>query len=641
MARSHRFVENLRKLTEISANRMEQAKGLDVATRIKNKERGGGAEIFSIDKNDKRFSQKFWAELNGGTEVENEAQLTEDSGDDTAYEQLCEQSYKLYKVENNHATRVEAKKLTVQLLETSSSYVLDAETELYVWIGKKSPESDRMAAMQTAKRFLAEHVRPQWCDGVLTVSRIVEGGEPILFREKFTNWPDTLLINVSNRESSKSNLMDSKKIEKFEVNRMFISKQIDEDLVSDNGISETQIWVVKGSGKEPLDSPKEFGHFYSGNCYIVQFKYAHRIGNLGELFKFIIFFWQGSDSSKNDRGSSGLLTTDLCKTISKNHEVDQVRVVQNKEPKQFKKLFEGKFWTHKGSRDAADEYRTALFEVREPQNTSIINATETSPTFAALHSQSCFILKTSKVATIWRGRGVSDASIANAKDFASTTLTTEIKVIKEGEESSDFISALGGKSEYANAEYLQKNDFKPRLFSCSEFTGTYEVDEVFSISQEDLVNTDVCILDVKYETFVWAGNQCTEYVKKMSMETALEYVNSANDGRPSKTNVWLVAPGCEPKTFSCHFPAWSDEKALKLKKRDTPPVLVKDALTVYSKNYTLEELIKSPPKELDQTKLETYLSDEDFLKAFEVTKEEFAKMPGWKQEEKKKSVGLY
>jgi hypothetical protein len=38
---------------------------------------------------------------------------------------------------------------------------------------------------------------------------------------------------------------------------------------------------------------------------------------------------------------------------------------------------------------------------------------------------------------------------------------------------------------------------------------------------------------------------------------------------------------------------------------------------------------------------QSHLSDQDFVTVFKVTKEEFAKMPGWKQDSKKKEVGLF
>ena len=57
--------------------------------------------------------------------------------------------------------------------------------------------------------------------------------------------------------------------------------------------------------------------------------------------------------------------------------------------------------------------------------------------------------------------------------------------------------------------------------------------------------------------------------------------------------------------------------------------------------YSLQELKTSPPAECDRSKLEVYLSDEDFKTAMGFTKEEFTKLPKWKQTNKKKEVGLF
>jgi hypothetical protein len=56
--------------------------------------------------------------------------------------------------------------------------------------------------------------------------------------------------------------------------------------------------------------------------------------------------------------------------------------------------------------------------------------------------------------------------------------------------------------------------------------------------------------------------------------------------------------------------------------------------------YTLEQL-KKKPTELDNTKLETYLSETDFKKHFGMSKAEFAKLPGWKKTDMKKKLQLY
>jgi len=49
----------------------------------------------------------------------------------------------------------------------------------------------------------------------------------------------------------------------------------------------------------------------------------------------------------------------------------------------------------------------------------------------------------------------------------------------------------------------------------------------------------------------------------------------------------------------------------------------------------------SADKSLDATKLETYISDKDFTLVFEMPREEFQKLPKWKQEAKKKAAGMF
>ena len=65
-----------------------------------------------------------------------------------------------------------------------------------------------------------------------------------------------------------------------------------------------------------------------------------------------------------------------------------------------------------------------------------------------------------------------------------------------------------------------------------------------------------------------------------------------------------------------------------------------DALSEYTRTYTVEEL-RTHPKHLDCTKLETYLSDSDFFKTFGMTKEDFGKLNEWRKKQIKERVGLF
>lgn len=47
------------------------------------------------------------------------------------------------------------------------------------------------------------------------------------------------------------------------------------------------------------------------------------------------------------------------------------------------------------------------------------------------------------------------------------------------------------------------------------------------------------------------------------------------------------------------------------------------------------------PRGADKTKLETYLSEEEFENVFSMTRDEFYKLPTWKQQSRKKAVLLF
>jgi len=72
-------------------------------------------------------------------------------------------------------------------------------------------------------------------------------------------------------------------------------------------------------------------------------------------------------------------------------------------------------------------------------------------------------------------------------------------------------------------------------------------------------------------------------------------------------------------------------------------VSVQAELEKYTKKfYTFEELTaKKKPPGVEVTTLEKYLTDEDFLKIFEITKEAFYALPSWKRVTLRKKTLLY
>ncbi|XP_048584794.1 actin-binding LIM protein 3 isoform X2 [Nematostella vectensis] len=98
------------------------------------------------------------------------------------------------------------------------------------------------------------------------------------------------------------------------------------------------------------------------------------------------------------------------------------------------------------------------------------------------------------------------------------------------------------------------------------------------------------------------------------------------------------ALGIKPKKASApRIRRYSDENKAPLNaSAEVPP-----APMAY---FSYDELVTTnprPPKGVDKTKLETYLTDEEFMKVFSVTRFEFYAMPTWKRNNMKKSVDLF
>ena len=112
---------------------------------------------------------------------------------------------------------------------------------------------------------------------------------------------------------------------------------------------------------------RRYGQFYGGDSYIVQYTYKQ-----GNRECHIIYFWLGSKSSIDEKGSAALLTKELSDELGGN--IPQVRVTQGKEPAHFRQIFKGHMIVHEGGKasgfknsteeDTIDTDGVALFHVK-------------------------------------------------------------------------------------------------------------------------------------------------------------------------------------------------------------------------------------------------------------------------------------
>jgi len=357
----------------------------------------------------------------------------------------------------------------------------------------------------------------------------------------------------------------------------------------DNATGKLNVWRIKNLKKEevPLN---EYGQFFAGDSYIVLYSYKK-----GSKDAWIIYFWQGRDSSSDEKAASALLTVDLDDALG--GEPVQVRVTQGAEPQHFLCLFKGKMVIHDGGYASGFANRkiedvkadpVALYHIHGTNDVNT-HAIQSKATAASLNSGDCFALNTNNTVFVWLGKGANDAERKCAGSIAKVVGgPRKLVTLNEGAETDAFWTALGGKGEYPNSKDLASGAVDPRLFHCTTAkTGTFKIDEIFNFSQDDLINDDVIILDAFSEVFVWVGHDSTKDERDNAFKAALEYVKRVNDGRHADTPVFKVMAGSEPPNFTCHFHGWDDKKAnqfddpyitaLAAVSGSKPPVAGKDA----------------------------------------------------------------
>uniref|UniRef100_A0A672JU57 Supervillin n=1 Tax=Salarias fasciatus TaxID=181472 RepID=A0A672JU57_SALFA len=449
---------------------------------------------------------------------------------------------------------------------------------------------------------------------------------------------------------------------------------------------------------------QSIGQFHEGDAYVVKWKYMvstsvgrrlnpeARSSGPGKE-KCCYFFWQGRHSTVSEKGTSALMTVELDEERGA-----QVQVQQGKEPPCFLQCFNGGMIVHAGKREEEEEntqneWRLYCVRGEVPVEGHLL---EVACHCSSLRSRASMILLNINKAVIylWHGcktqlhtRSVGNTAALKIKEqcpleaglHSSSKVT--IHECDEGMEPPGFWEALGRKDRKAYDCMLQdpgKFNFTPRLFQLSSTSGDFVANEFFHPSrapdlvsslpflQEDLYNAAqpaLFLVDNFHEVYLWQGwwPQDSESTgsarirwdadRKCAMETVLQYCKEKNDKKPQKS--YLIHAGLEPLTFTNMFPSWEHrEDVAEITEREAEVchqiILVEDVLARLCQNtFPLDQLTARPlPEGVDPLRLEIYLSDPDFeldsgKKTLEMKREEYERLPGWKQVNLKKAKGLF
>ncbi|NWU60833.1 VILI protein, partial [Pterocles burchelli] len=639
------------------SNRHERLKAMTLAKDIRDRERGGRAKVGVVDGENEDASPGLMQVLTHvlGNKRDIKAAIPDDKVDEK-----LKSSLKLYHVSNASGNlviqEVAIRPLTQDMLSHEDCYILDqGGLRIFVWKGKNANKEEKQQAMSRAMGFIKAKNYP----ASTSVETENDGSESTIFRQLFQKW------TVPNQTSGLGKTHTVGKVAKveqvkFDATTLHAKPEMAaQQKMVDDGSGEVEVWRVENQELVPVEK-RWLGHFYGGDCYLVLYTYF-----VGPKVNRIIYIWQGRQASTDELAASAYQAVILDQKY--NNEPVQVRVTMGKEPAHLMAIFKGRMVVYAGgtSREGNKEPvpSTRLFHVHGT-NEYNTKAFEVPIRASSLNSNDVFVLKTPSCCYLWYGKGCSGDEREMGKTVADIISKSEKPVIAEGQEPAEFWVALGGKSQYANSKRLQEENpsISPRLFECSNKTGTFRATEIVDFTQDDLEEDDVYLLDTWDQVFFWIGKGANESEKEAAAVMAQEYLRSHPSGRDLDTPIIVVKQGHEPPTFTGWFLAWDplnwdDKKSYEALKAELGD---ESSLGQLTSVLTSKQEVFTATTTLLPEKLETFPLDvlvntsaedlprgvdpsrkEDFQAVFGMSRSAFGNLPLWKQQNLKKEKGLF
>ncbi|KAK7881825.1 hypothetical protein WMY93_030234 [Mugilogobius chulae] len=686
------------------SNRGEKLKAVLLAQDIRDRERGGRAQIGVVEGGDEASSPEL---MNVMVSVLGQRKgALKDATPDDVTDSKQKSSVRLYHVfeeSGNLVIReVATQPLSQDLLLSSDCYIADQNGScVMLWKGKHASPVERRESLNRAMGYIKTKNYP----ASTSLEVMSEGGETAMFKHLFKSWKDKGQTQGLGTTHTVGKIAKVEQV-KFDVMELHARPDLAaQQRMVDDASGEVKIWRIEDLELAEVD-PSTYGQFYGGDCYLILYTYMR-----ANQPQYILYMWQGRHATKDEITASAYQAVNLDNKY--NGAPVQVRVAMGKEPRHFMAIFKGKLIIFEGGTGRSSvknpETGPRLFQVK---GTNELNtkATEVKATASSLNSNDVFLLKTDRACYLWYGKGCNGDEREMAKAVAGVLSRQDKRVAMEGQEPAEFWVALGGKTPYASDKSLQREELphSPRLFECSNQTGRFVITEVDNFAQCDLDEEDVMLLDTWEEIFLWIGNLAYEYEVKEAWNSARDYLRTHPAGRDIDTPISFVKQGHEPLTFTGWFNAWdpqmwsggsayeqmknklSDETSISQITADlnitnlnkvpseggyrapggpvtsppankghkanlsfpTSPVSHRSSTSSSFTSSGSGEFFVDPqllinksaeelPSGVDPSQREDYLSDVDFEAVLGTTRADFQRLPKWRQNDMKKKAGLF
>nr|XP_044611433.1 advillin isoform X3 [Equus asinus] len=572
------------------SNSGERLKAMLLAKDIRDRERGGRAEIGVIEGDKEAASPELMQVLQ---DTLGRRSVIKPAVPDEIIDQQQKSNIMLYHVSDSAGqlavTEVATRPLVQDLLNHDDCYILDQSgTKIYVWKGRGATKVEKQTAMSKALNFIKMKGYPSSTN----VETVNDGAESAMFKQLFQKW------SVKEQTVGLGKTFSVGKIakvfqDKFDVTLLHAKPEVAaQERMVDDGNGKVEVWRIENLELVPVEH-QWYGFFYGGDCYLVLYTY------------------EGGTSRKG-----------------------------NAEP----------------------DPPVRLFQI-QGNDKSNAKAVEVPAFTSSLNSNDVFLLRTQAEHYLWFGKGSSGDERAVAKELAGLLCDGTENTVAEGQEPAEFWDLLGGKTPYAKDKRLQQEilDAQSRLFECSNKTGQFIVTEITDFTQDDLNPGDVMLLDTWDQVFLWIGAEANATEKERALATAQEYLSTHPSGRDADTPILIIKQGFEPPIFTGWFLAWDSHiwragKSYEQLKEELGDAAAITRITADMRNatfslnsepkyYPIEVLLKNQnqelPEDVNPAKKENYLSEQDFVSVFGITRGQFAALPGWKQLQMKKEKGLF
>ncbi|XP_039230331.1 pneumococcal serine-rich repeat protein isoform X3 [Drosophila yakuba] len=505
----------------------------------------------------------------------------------------------------------------VDMLDTRKVLVFDFGSELYVWNGKNAPSDAKRAAMRLAQEhFGAENSadyadcylnplnyvgivgrrestkyakrcaqRPEWC----VLGKITQNMETVLFKEKFSDWPEVeredlekdylsngvhmvRALNGTALHKGEPYQEPNLVLEQANLGRGNFYYDTDTMRHFDVITKSTDKWQIHEFNFDAANNRDDYGHFYSAESYIVRWIYqisvtvrelSGKVSNRSTVGRdrCVYFTWQGQDSSANEKGAAALLTVELDKEKGA-----QMRVSQGDECTAFVRLFR-QMWQHRGRKEQCLERRSEwrLYQLQGNVNEeSIIKEVVCQGSHLRSRSSMLLIHGSQGSVIVWHGSKSAphtrNVAVGVAQDLIKTVPkdlfsaeTANLTEVEEGSEDDQCKKALGlqdERNEYGSLLKATKSfDYQLRIFNFSSTQGVFKALELsdplrcqdlhsaYPFSQSQLYNArqpTIFLLDDGDELWLWMGWWPLEDVKINTDERS----SPTNDNRAG-VNRWI------------------------------------------------------------------------------------------------------